>query len=60
MVATLTLLASASACPLPVDERVVLESHGWRLVGEWRAAETEDEPAPAVLLLHRAAGSRGE
>ena len=41
------------------DERVVLESNGWRLVGEWRAPPGS-KPVPAVLLLHRAAGSRGE
>jgi len=41
------------------DERVVLESNGWRLVGEWRVPPGS-KPVPAVLLLHRAAGSRGE
>ena len=43
------------------DERVVLESGGWRLVGEWRVPPgSKPVPVPAVLLLHRAAGSRGE
>jgi dienelactone hydrolase len=54
------LLFSAGSNGLPVDERVVLESDGWRLVGDWRRAPPESEPAPAALLLHRAAGSRRE
>jgi dienelactone hydrolase len=41
------------------DERVVLESDGWQLMGEWRAPPAR-ERVPAALLLHRAAGSRGE
>jgi dienelactone hydrolase len=41
------------------DVRVVLESDGWRLVGEWRAPSFSG-PWPAALLLHRAAGSRDE
>ena len=42
-----------------VNEPVILESSGWRLRGEWREQAGKD-PAPAVLLLHRAAGSRAE
>jgi dienelactone hydrolase len=41
------------------DDRVVLKSDGWELVGEWRAPERGDA-VPAALLLHRAAGSRAE
>ncbi|HSF19445.1 MAG TPA: hypothetical protein VLK65_28235 [Vicinamibacteria bacterium] len=51
---------AALAHGLPGDERVELESNGWRLVGEWRSAESDTELAPAALLLHRAAGSRAE
>lgn len=40
-------------------ERVTLESDGWRLVGDWQTPP-EPRPVPAALLLHRAAGSRGE
>ncbi|HXV60970.1 MAG TPA: alpha/beta hydrolase [Vicinamibacteria bacterium] len=54
------LLPAALARGLPEDERVELESNGWRLVGEWRPAESDTELAPAALLLHRAAGSRAE
>ena len=39
--------------------RVVLDSGGWRLLAEWRLPPS-DGAVPAVLLLHRAAGSRGE
>lgn len=42
-----------------MSERVVLESHGWRLIGDWRAPAGRG-PVPAALLLHRAAGSRRE
>jgi len=55
----LPVLAAAGCNSLPVDERVVLESDGWRLVGEWRAP-LSGVRVPAALLLHSAAGSRGE
>lgn len=50
----------AAAFGLPADERVVLESGGWRLVGEWLPPDGNRGPFPAALLLHRAAGSRRE
>lgn len=40
-------------------ERVTLENDGWRLVGDWQTPPGPG-PLPAALLLHRAAGSRGE
>jgi dienelactone hydrolase len=39
------------------DTRVVLESDGWRLIGDLRLPESED-PVPAALLLNKAAGDR--
>lgn len=39
------------------ETRVVVESQGWHLVGDLLIPETE-VPAPAVLLLHQAAGNR--
>jgi dienelactone hydrolase len=59
-VSMLFLLSAACAEREPaLDEQVVLENDGWRLIGGWRAPPGR-EPVPAVLLLHRAAGSRGE
>jgi dienelactone hydrolase len=55
----LSLLLSAAGAAVPDDVRVVLESDGWELVGEWRVPPSV-ESFPAVLLLHRAAGSRAE
>lgn len=58
-------LSVSCSAPAPVerpkatDERVVLESDGWQLVGNWRRP-VEDDAIPAALLLHRAAGSRDE
>lgn len=54
------LLASLGAEGLAVEERVVLESAGWKLVGDWRVVPRASAPVPAALLLHRAAGSRSE
>ncbi len=51
--------AQAGAASPLTDERVAFESDGWRLVGEWRAPPSA-APLAAVLLLHRAAGSREE
>ncbi|MDH3524308.1 MAG: hypothetical protein OES32_12050 [Acidobacteriota bacterium] len=43
-----------------IDERVVIESDGWQLAGEWHVPASEEAPMPTALLLHRAAGSREE
>jgi dienelactone hydrolase len=43
----------------PPGRRVVIESDGWELVGDLTQPLTEG-PWPAALLLHNAAGSRGE
>jgi len=51
-------LASDSA-PVRTDHTVVLDSDGWRLAGRFLSAGP-DERRPAALLLHRAAGHRGE
>jgi dienelactone hydrolase len=55
----LLLACVAGAASSAIDERVVIDSDGWVLVGEWRAPASET-PVPAALLLHRAAGSREE
>jgi dienelactone hydrolase len=39
------------------EERVVVESDGWRLVGDLRTPDAEG-PVPAVLMLNKAAGDR--
>lgn len=69
LLATLTAIptaaeASPSSEPAagprhPARTRIVLKSHGWNLVGDWLLPPAEP-PVPAVLLLHRAAGSRAE
>lgn len=43
----------------PTTERAILESGGWRLVGDW-TTPASGGAVPAALLLHRAAGSRAE
>lgn len=49
---------TATAQNPAIDEgRVVIESDGWRLVGDLRLPSS-DRPAPAVLLLNKAAGDR--
>ncbi|MEZ4429774.1 MAG: CocE/NonD family hydrolase [Nannocystaceae bacterium] len=42
-----------------IVERVELRSGGWVLIGDF-VAPAADHATPAALLLHRAAGSRGE
>jgi fermentation-respiration switch protein FrsA (DUF1100 family) len=49
----------AVTAPAAIDERVVIDSDGWRLVGDWHLPGA-GRPLPAVLLLHRPAGSRAE
>lgn len=56
---TLSLILGVARAEEHADERVVLESDGWKLVGEWRAPASRDV-FPAALLLHRAGGSRAE
>lgn len=55
----IALLAAVFLAVAPPEERVVLESDGWQLVGDWRVPSAT-APFPAVLLLHGAAGSRAE
>lgn len=54
---------SIEASPAPghpaINDRVVLDSGGWVLVGDFIATAAE-HPIPAALLLHQAAGSRRE
>jgi len=59
LLAALVAPSGADAGVLPSDETVVVESRGWRLVGDWRAVPGE-QPGPAALLLHRAGGTRHE
>ncbi len=54
----LALFLLAAAGPLPGQEtRVVIPSRGWRLIGDLRLPASS-EPAPAVLMLNQAAGTR--
>jgi len=71
-IAACSLLAACSGGPSPsargepgvetypgLRETVALESDGWLLTGSWRQA-MRDGAGPGVLMLHRAAGDRGE
>jgi len=52
-----TVLLAGWAPSGPAEETVVLESDGWRLVGDL-VLPPGDVPTPAVLLLNQAAGER--
>jgi dienelactone hydrolase len=53
-------LLAAEAMQSVAAERITLRGHGgWELVGSWRMPSSR-APIAAVLLLHRAAGTRAE
>lgn len=52
-----TLLGTPNLIVAAGESRVVIQSSGWELVGDLRVPESPD-PAPAVLMLNKAAGDR--
>lgn len=61
-VAILLLACSCAAAPVrptaPVEERIELDSDGWRIVAEL-LLPAAPRPAPVAILLHKANGDRG-
>jgi len=55
---SMTLVLCAASGYGPEETPVVIESDGWRLVGEMRLPANAAEPVPAVVLLHGAARNR--
>jgi dienelactone hydrolase len=50
--------ASSEVNSAIIDQRVTIESDGWRLSGDFRRGGRTDVRSPAVLLLNQAAGNR--